>query len=74
MFSVLIKDTLLKINVKDTPENSLYIIAGRPTEIPEVDVYICESKYHETEKTLRRLSKGLKVSLFASFHSHKPSM
>ncbi|XP_053378046.1 protein polybromo-1-like isoform X6 [Mercenaria mercenaria] len=34
--------------------------SSRPTEVPESDVYICESKYHETEKTVRRLSKGLK--------------
>ncbi|XP_052781676.1 protein polybromo-1-like isoform X8 [Mya arenaria] len=32
----------------------------RPTEIPEHDVYICESKYHEAEKNVRKLAKGLK--------------
>ncbi|KAH3817110.1 hypothetical protein DPMN_118639 [Dreissena polymorpha] len=36
-------------------------ISGRPTEVPESDVYICESKYQETEKTVRKLNKGLKV-------------
>ena len=34
---------------------------GRPTEIAEQDVWICESKYYEAEKTIRKLSKGLKV-------------
>ena len=39
----------------------LLVIAGRPTEIPEHDVWVCESKYHEVEKNIRKLSKGLKV-------------
>ncbi|KAL5013533.1 hypothetical protein ScPMuIL_007803 [Solemya velum] len=32
----------------------------RPTEIAETDIYICESKYHEPEKSIKRLGKGLK--------------
>ncbi|GFQ66100.1 protein polybromo-1 [Trichonephila clavata] len=32
----------------------------RPTEIPEQDVYICESRYLEAERQIRRLSKGLR--------------
>ena len=35
---------------------------ARPTEVPEFDVYICESKYHELEHSIKRLGKGLKVS------------
>jgi len=38
------------------------LLTGRPTEIAEHDVYICESKYHENEKNVRKLAKGLKVS------------
>ncbi|GIY61633.1 protein polybromo-1 [Caerostris extrusa] len=32
----------------------------RPTEIPEQDIYICESRYLEAERQIRRLSKGLR--------------
>ncbi|KAG8184625.1 hypothetical protein JTE90_022674 [Oedothorax gibbosus] len=36
----------------------------RPTEIPEQDIYICESRYLEAERQIRRLTKGLrKISL-----------
>ena len=38
-------------------------MSGRPTEVPEHDVYICESKYHEVEKNVRKLAKGLKVGV-----------
>ena len=41
--------------------------AARPTEIPEFDVYICESKYHELEHSIKRLGKGLKVSSLHCF-------
>ncbi|KAK7457993.1 hypothetical protein BaRGS_00039138 [Batillaria attramentaria] len=34
--------------------------SSRPTEVPEFDVYICESKYHELEHSIKRLGKGLK--------------
>ncbi|XP_025107181.1 protein polybromo-1-like isoform X2 [Pomacea canaliculata] len=33
---------------------------SRPTEMPEFDIYICESKYHELEHSIKRLGKGLK--------------
>ncbi|XP_036370884.1 protein polybromo-1 isoform X2 [Octopus sinensis] len=32
----------------------------RITEVPEQNVYICESKYLETERSIRKLAKGLK--------------
>ncbi|GFY58398.1 protein polybromo-1 [Trichonephila inaurata madagascariensis] len=32
----------------------------RPTEIPEQDIFICESRYLEAERQIRRLSKGLR--------------
>lgn len=35
-------------------------ISRRPTEIPEQDVYICDSRYMEAERQIRRLPKGLK--------------
>ena len=35
-------------------------LLGRPTEIPESDVFICESRYNEDDKEIRRY-KGLKV-------------
>ena len=52
---------------------NLYLYAGRPTEIPEHDVWLCESKYHEVDKNIRKLNKGLKVKtynavLFNYFH------
>lgn len=34
--------------------------AGRPTEVNEADVYICESRYMEAERQIRKLPKGLK--------------
>ncbi|KAL8620376.1 hypothetical protein ACOMHN_013001 [Nucella lapillus] len=35
--------------------------SSRPTEIPEYDIYICESKYHELERSIKKLlGKGLK--------------
>ncbi|XP_013402941.2 protein polybromo-1-like [Lingula anatina] len=33
---------------------------SRPTEYPEKDVYVCESKYVEAEKTIRKMSKSSK--------------
>ena len=33
---------------------------GRPTEVFEDDVFVCENKYNERDKEIRRL-KGLKV-------------
>ncbi|XP_067123626.1 protein polybromo-1 isoform X3 [Centruroides vittatus] len=35
-------------------------ITRRVTEIPEQDVYICESRYLEAERQIRKLPKGLK--------------
>lgn len=36
-------------------------ITGRPTEIPEDDVYICESLYDESKSLMKKLSQeGLK--------------
>lgn len=32
----------------------------RPTEILEQDVYICESRYQEAERQIRKLVKGIK--------------
>ncbi|XP_041350352.1 protein polybromo-1-like isoform X3 [Gigantopelta aegis] len=34
--------------------------SSRLTEYPEQDVYVCESKYMETEKSIKKLGKGLK--------------
>lgn len=37
------------------------IITGRPTEIPEDDIFICESTYDESKNLLRKLPQdGLK--------------
>ena len=36
---------------------------GRIGDIPEDDVYVCESKYQEPELTIKKLGKGLKVKL-----------
>ena len=38
-----------------------YVFAARLTEYPEQDVYVCESKYMESEKSIKKLGKGLKV-------------
>lgn len=35
-------------------------LLGRPTEIPETDVYVCDSKYNEEEKQIKKM-KSLKV-------------
>jgi hypothetical protein len=39
----------------------LILFLGRLTEIPEHDVYVCESKYIPDDHSLRSLTKGLKV-------------
>lgn len=31
--------------------------ASRPTEVPEIDVYVCECKYVESEKLIRKITK-----------------
>ena len=37
------------------------MILGRPTEIPEIDVYVCESLYDEARRQVRPLPvEGLK--------------
>ncbi|OPL21151.1 hypothetical protein AM593_00227, partial [Mytilus galloprovincialis] len=41
--------------IGDIPE-----VMGRIGDIPEDDVYVCESKYQEQEKTIKKLGKGLK--------------
>ncbi|KAH8861046.1 Protein polybromo-1 [Schistosoma japonicum] len=43
---------------------------ARPTEISEQDVYMCDSKYFETEKVIRKLKKGLKKFQFTSENIH----
>ena len=30
---------------------------SRPTEVPEIDVYVCECKYVESEKLIRKITK-----------------
>lgn len=34
--------------------------AGRPTEISENDVYVCESVYDESNRVARKLKSGLR--------------
>lgn len=43
--------------------NILYplLFVERPTEILEKDIYICDSRYLEAERQIRKLTKGLKV-------------
>lgn len=41
-------------------EVSDFLAAGRPTEIPEKDIYLNEARYDEEEGQFRKL-KGLKV-------------
>ena len=36
------------------------LLLGRPTELDEKDVYLCEERYNEHDKDFKRL-KGLKV-------------
>ena len=36
-------------------------LSGRPTEIPESDMFVCENRYNEADKEIRR-HKGLKVT------------
>lgn len=38
----------------------VYFWAGRPTEIDEKDVYICQSVYNEQRRQLSKLVSGLK--------------
>ena len=37
----------------------------RPTEVPEQDVYICESKYKDSDKVIMKFNKPMKVSIVA---------
>lgn len=47
----------------------IFTLIGRPAEINEADVYICESIYDESTKQLRELPKdGLKK------YTHSPSV
>lgn len=40
----------------------IFLLPGRPTEIEEKDVYVCEERYNEHDKDFKKL-KGLKVIL-----------
>ena len=42
---------------------SVFLCPGRPTEIDEKDVYLCEERYNEHDKEFKKL-KGLKVIFF----------
>nr|CAH8840900.1 unnamed protein product [Trichobilharzia regenti] len=44
---------------------------ARPSEIPEQDIYMCDSKYFEGEKVIRKLKKGLKKFQFSSDDVHE---
>jgi hypothetical protein len=46
---------------------SFSLYPDRLTEIAEIDVYLCESKYVSDDHSLRRLSKSLKVSFLFIF-------
>ena len=46
---------------------------SRPTEIPEQDIYICESKYIEAEKAIRKLAKTVKVPVSRYFYTQARS-
>lgn len=40
---------------------TLLLVTGRPTEIPEQDVYVCESVYDEARRQVKKLPReGLK--------------
>jgi protein polybromo-1 len=40
---------------------NLLLVTGRPTEIPEQDVYVCESVYDEARRQVKKLPReGLK--------------
>lgn len=48
---------------------SIFIFIGRPAEIGEADVYLCESIYDESLKQIRELPKdGLKK------YTHSPTV
>ena len=42
--------------------------SGRPTDSIEDDVFVCESKYYEIDKSVKKLGKGLKVGVIAHKH------
>lgn len=56
--SVVINDDWLTL----TP---IYFNSGRPTEIPESDVYVCESTYDEMKKQIRRNTSGSGLRKFS---------
>lgn len=35
-------------------------VSGRPTEIAETDIYVCESVYDESNRVARKLKAGLR--------------
>lgn len=45
----------------------IFLLPGRPTEIDEKDVYLCEERYNEHDKDFKKL-KGLKVIFIISLH------
>jgi len=49
--------------------NVYFSFPGRPTEIDEKDIYLCEERYNEHDKEFKKL-KGLKVIFFSFFHQH----
>lgn len=40
---------------------------SRPTEILEHDIYICESKYNETEKAIKKIPKATAVKVILHY-------
>ncbi len=45
------------------------LLKGRPTDVPEEDVFLCESRYDEDDGGHYRKLKGLKVQHFISCDS-----
>lgn len=50
--------------------NAISLTIARPTEIPESDVYVCESIYDEAKKQIRRNTSGNGLRKF----THSPSV
>ena len=43
---------------------------SRPTEVPEIDVYVCECKYVESEKLIRKITKTVPKVRQIQFLTH----
>lgn len=62
----------------DTPPSQFSCLAPptsspvRPTEVPEEDVFVCECRYNEVDKDIRRL-KGLRVRPCICVHVNVPT-